>query len=158
MSEQLTIQQRTFIRVPVEEIYDTLTTAAGWNAWFTDGTNVNIKNGKGEIHLVWIGLGGNKNTIEDGGPITKADPNRCFEFKWSPAKNLITTVTFTFERKENGTYLTVTDSGYDFDNLSALTMCSTGWGEALTLLKFYLEYGIIDKHPESKPIKEKREI
>ena len=43
-----------------------------------------------------------------------------------------------------GTVVTVTESGHTASpkDLEALVECASGWGEALTLLKVYLEHGI----------------
>ncbi|WLD94668.1 SRPBCC domain-containing protein [Alkalihalobacillus sp. AL-G] len=144
------INHKTLIRIDADKVYETLTTGAGWDAWFTDGTRVDIEDGVGEIRLVWKKWGPDSVTAEDGGTITKAEPNQCFEFQWSPGKELVTTVNFQLEEVEDGTVVTVTETGYDVENLSTCIMCATGWGEALTLLKFYLEHGISVNHREEE--------
>jgi hypothetical protein len=72
----------------------------------------------------------------------KAEPNRQFVFEWSPGTKR-TTVSLTLEAQGAGTRLTLEDRGYPRtpEGLSTLLTCATGWGEALTLLKFYLEHG-----------------
>lgn len=140
------INHKTKIHAPAERIYEMLTTEKGWDAWFTEGTRIDLENGQGEIRFVWKNWGPDQVSAEDGGPITRAERNRCFEFQWSPAKGLVTTVHFKLEEIEDGkTSVTVTESGYDSEHLAAYMDCSTGWGEALTLLKFYLEHGITVK-------------
>ena len=54
-----------------------------------------------------------------------------------------TTVAFTLEPLGSGTKLTLNESGHTTSpkDLEALVDCAAGWGEALTLLKFYLEHG-----------------
>lgn len=139
------IRQKTFISKSASDIYNLLTTSEGWNSWFTDDTILEINNGKGFITLVWNNWGPQSLTLTDGGPILEAIPNKLFSFEWSPAKDLTTIVKFELEEIDNGTYVTVTDSGYNKENLAALVDCAAGWGEALTLLKMYMEYGITTK-------------
>ncbi len=50
-----------------------------------------------------------------------------------------------------GTLVELVETGYILDDVNDLVGCAVGWGEAMTLLKFYLEknitYGIV---PEDK--------
>lgn len=56
----------------------------------------------------------------------------------------ITNVSFTLEPFKSGTILTVIETGYSNSerDVRACLGCATGWGEALTLLKFFIEHGI----------------
>ncbi|MDQ0270161.1 uncharacterized protein YndB with AHSA1/START domain [Cytobacillus purgationiresistens] len=36
----LKIRHKTYIKVPKEKVFKTITTSDGWNAWFTDRTRV----------------------------------------------------------------------------------------------------------------------
>jgi hypothetical protein len=53
-------------------------------------------------------------------------------------------VSFTLEPFKSGTILTVIETGYSNSerDVRACLGCATGWGEALTLLKFFIEHGI----------------
>jgi len=55
------------------------------------------------------------------------------------------TVRFSLEPLGQGTRLTVTDAGHleTQKDLEACVGCAVGWGEALALLKFYLEHGVV---------------
>lgn len=141
-STALQIEQVTFINVSPEKVYETLTTGSGWDAWFTHGTVVDPTVG-GSIRLRWRDFGAQHWTTEDGGRVLCAEPNRKFAFQWSPADSP-TTVTFTLEPLGKGTQLSVVETGYSpsHKDIEALIGCAVGWGEALTLLKFYLEHGI----------------
>ena len=46
------IEQATYINAPVQKVYETLTTASGWNAWFTRETTLDPKVG-GEFVMRW---------------------------------------------------------------------------------------------------------
>ncbi|MFC5734282.1 MULTISPECIES: SRPBCC family protein [Bacillaceae] len=141
------INHKTYIKVPVEEVYKTVSTSQGWNAWFTDDTSLEINSdGTGEIRLIWTNYGSENVNIEDGGKILEAIPNKKFVFQWSPGEQN-STVNFIFEPHEEGTLVILNETGYTNSekDLKACIGCAVGWGEALTLLKIYLEYGIVYK-------------
>jgi uncharacterized protein YndB with AHSA1/START domain len=136
------IEHTTYIAVPVERVYETLTAASGWDAWFTQGTSLSAEIG-GELTLRWVEFGAGQWTTEDGGPVVDIEPNKRFAFQWHPAGHP-TTVSFDLEPRGTGTNVTVREDGYlaSSSDLETLVGCSVGWGEALTLLKFYLEHGL----------------
>lgn len=141
------INHKTYIKVPLEEVYKTVSTSHGWNAWFTDDTSLVINpDGTGEIRLRWTNFGSENESIEDGGKILEVIPNKRFVFQWSPGEQS-STVTFNFEPYKGGTLVVLNETGYTNSerDLKACIGCAAGWGEALTLLKIYLEYGIVYK-------------
>ncbi|MED1863793.1 SRPBCC domain-containing protein [Fictibacillus nanhaiensis] len=141
------INHKTYIKVTVEDVYRTISTAQGWNAWFTDETSLEINpDGTGEIRMRWTNFGSENVTVEDGDEILEAIPNQKFVFQWSPGEQS-STVTINLEPYREGTLVILNESGYTNSekDLSACIECATGWGEALTLLKIYLEYGIVYK-------------
>lgn len=141
------ILHQTYIKASPEKVYSTLTTAEGWNAWFTDHTVLHLdESGAGKIILSWSNYGLKQEDIEDGGNILAAVPNKLFSFQWSPGKTQ-TTVKFELQDFREGTLLLVEDAGYSnsLEDLSVCIGCAVGWGEALALLKIYLEYGIVCK-------------
>ncbi|MGJ9458355.1 SRPBCC family protein [Oceanobacillus sp. CF4.6] len=141
------INHKTYIKVPLEEVYKTVSTSKGWNAWFTDDTSLEIyPDGTGEIRLRWTNFGSENVNIEDGGKILEATPNKRFVFQWSPGEqNSI--VTFKLQPYKDGTLVVLNEKGYTNSekDLKACIGCAVGWGEALTSLKIYLEYGIVYK-------------
>lgn len=136
------IRHVTFIRVPPKRVYETLTSGEGWDAWFTAGTAVDPRPG-GTITLRWRDFGPDHSTLEDGGPVLASDPARRFAFRWSPG-DTPTTVDIRLSRCGRGTRVELTESGHAHSkkDLEALVGCAAGWGEALTLLKFFLEHGV----------------
>ncbi|MFC0190159.1 SRPBCC domain-containing protein [Fictibacillus aquaticus] len=141
------IHQKTYIKADKEFVYRTLTTAEGWNAWFTDDTSVELNgDGTGEIRLRWTNFGSEKKTIEDGGMILEAVPGKSFVFQWAPGES-VTTISIQLESYKEGTRVMLTETGYSNSerDLAACIDCAAGWGEALTLLKIYLEHGIVYK-------------
>ncbi|MFD1358882.1 SRPBCC domain-containing protein [Fictibacillus halophilus] len=142
-----TITHRTYIKADPEEIFKILTTSQGWNAWFTDDTSIKLTpEGTGEIRLRWIEFGSNKENIEDGGRILEAISNKSFIFQWTPGERK-TTVSFKLEPYKEGTLIILKETGYSNSDkdLTACIGCAVGWGEAMMLLKIYIEHGIVYK-------------
>lgn len=84
-------------------------------------------------------------TTEDGGPILEATRPRRFVFQWSPDNpSYTTTVEIDLEPVHDGTIVRLKESGYHHtaSGRKAMLRCSAGWGEALTLWKFYVEHGL----------------
>lgn len=144
-----TIKHSTFINASPQSVYDAVTTSDGLNAWFTTSSEVVASEG-GMIIFRWKDYGMDKVTIEDGGPVLAADPPRRFVFQWHPiSANKPTTVEMTFSEFGPGTRVDLVESGYGEapDDLKACLNCAVGWGEALTLLKYYLEQKDRYMHP-----------
>ncbi len=138
------IRHSTFVRATPEKVYDAVASTEGLNAWFTTGGRVDAREG-GSIHFRWEDWRPDMGIIEDGGPVLQADRGKRFIFQWHPDSNDYTTrVEMTFEPYEDGTIMRVVESGFEDTDRGQRAMlgCATGWGEALTLLKFYVEHGI----------------
>jgi len=132
------------IRADPERVYEAITTAKGLDAWFTAGAEVDARPG-GYIMFRWKDWGPEKYTGEDGGPVLEVDPPERFVFQWHPDDPAYsTTVAFTFVKSENGTIVRLREFGYHNtpNGLKAMLDCASGWGEALTLLKFLVEHGV----------------
>jgi hypothetical protein len=70
---------------------------------------------------------------------------RCFVFQWFPdLPDYATTVEINFVPAEGGTIIRLHEYGYadTASGRTALISCAAGWGEALTLLKIYMEHGL----------------
>jgi uncharacterized protein YndB with AHSA1/START domain len=144
------IKQRTFIAAPPEKVYDTITNASEWDQFFTTGMTLDPKPG-GKCVFRWKDWGPDFYTVEADGDVIEAVRPRRFVFQWYPiGRENPTTVSFRLEAEHGGTVLTVEESGYpDTDKGRAMILeCAAGWGEAATLLKFYVEYGAVPKPPE----------
>jgi uncharacterized protein YndB with AHSA1/START domain len=141
MSTMPDIEHSTYIAVLPETVFDAITTGAGWDAWFTDGTTVDPVPG-GHITLRWRDFGAGRWTTEDGGPVIDVEPSKRFVFQWSPGSKP-TTVSFGLEPRGPGTIVRLRETGYSTtdEDVEACIGCAVGWGEALTLLKFFLEHG-----------------
>lgn len=136
------ILQTTYINASIEKVFNTLTTAKGWDAWFTKGCELNLETKK--MLFVWKNWGPDRIDYKATATIQSYIENKEFSFIWSEGKH-DTLVKFTLNSQGSGTRLHVNESGYKNNEKAAIQMndCACGWGEALTLLKFYLEYGVV---------------
>jgi uncharacterized protein YndB with AHSA1/START domain len=143
MSTVPPIRYRSYIAASPERVYETLTTGAGWDAWFTNGTEVDARPG-GRIVFRWVDWGVDHYTTEAAGPVLEAEAPRRFVFQWKPADST-TTISFDLEALGEGTVVEVREEGYTSSpcDMSAMLECASGWGEALALLKMYLEHGVL---------------
>jgi len=138
------IRYATFVRATPDRVYDAIATAQGLDGWFTVGATVDARPG-GEIRFRWKEFGPDKVTGEDGGPILEAKRPERFVFQWHPDNaSYATTVELNIEPTEGGTIIRLREFGYHdtASGLRAMLNCSAGWGEALTLWKYYVEHGI----------------
>lgn len=138
------IQHATLVHASPERVYDAFTTAEEMDHWFTSGASIDPRRG-GKIHFRWMDWGADHFTGEDGGPVLEAHRPERFVFTWHPdGPQYATTVEIDFEMVDQGTVVRLRESGYQNtpSGWQALTNCAAGWGEALTLLKFYVEYGL----------------
>jgi uncharacterized protein YndB with AHSA1/START domain len=136
------ISYNIYIAASPDRVYRMLTTAEGWDAWFTQGMEIDPRPG-GSILFRWKKFKVDRYTGESGGPVLETDPGRRFVFQWTPGDST-TTIEFDLERLGPGTVVHVKESGHTTSerDLQQLVECASGWGEALTLLKMYLEHGV----------------
>jgi uncharacterized protein YndB with AHSA1/START domain len=136
------IRLATLVRAPRDRVYDALTQAAELDSWFTTGAEVEPRPG-GTMRWRWDGWGPDEVTGEDWGPVLEAQRPERFAFQWQ-AKLGGTTVEVDFDEHPEGTVIRLREHGYPdtADGWAGFQDCSTGWGEALTLLKFWVEHGI----------------
>ena len=138
------IQHAVLVRANPERVYDAFATARGLDGWFTSGATVDACPG-GEIRFRWANWGPDRISGIDGGPVLEARRPERFVFQWQPdTPSYATTIEVDFEAVEGGTIIRLSEHGYpDTTNGQRTALrCATGWGEALTLLKFYVEHGL----------------
>ena len=143
------IVQRTFIKAAPEKVYDTITSSAGWDAFFTSGMEVDPKPG-GRIVFRWKDWGPDRYTLDAPGRVTEAARPKRFVFEWG---RVPTTITFELTPLGDGTLVHLTERGYKNTPEGRRNMleCACGWGEAVTLLKFWLEQGVVYTPPAQAP-------
>ena len=80
------IYWKTFIAAPIERVFDTLTTATGWDGWFTHGSSIDER----ELVMRWQDVAkiGHRVTLWDGHdgelrcPIIARERPTRFAFQW----------------------------------------------------------------------------
>ena len=138
------IHFKTAIKTDPQTIYELITTAKGWDSWFTRGMVFNLEP-NGEVLFSWKDWGADKVTESERAVVLDFQPNSYLKFNWNfflPEGP--TTVELIITRRADDTVLEVIQTGFH-DTKSGLTMlsqCSAGWAEALTLLKIHIEHGI----------------
>jgi len=144
MSEFLSekINQRSFIAAPPEKVYQTITSATEWDKFFTTGMELDPTPG-GVCAFAWKDWGPDKYTLRVPGKVIEVKVAELFSFKWGVDKKA-TTVKFELEASNSGTIVTCSESGFRNNEYgrAAIVDCASGWGEAVTLMKFYLEHGV----------------
>ena len=136
------IRMSTLVRSTRERAYDALTQAEHLDAWFTTGAEVDARPG-GIMRWRWLEWGPDRVTSEDGGPVLEARRPERYVFQWQHELGG-TTVEVDFEEDDRGTVIRLHEHGYadTQEGWAGFSDCSTGWGEALTLLKFYVEHDV----------------
>jgi uncharacterized protein YndB with AHSA1/START domain len=132
----------TYIQALPSRVFEALTVGAEWDRWFTTRAVIEPEAG-GTYRLHWRDFGPDHVTLTLTGAVLEVEPDRIFAFEWDSGARM-TTVRFELEPRGEGTVVRLTESGYtdrEADVVSCLD-CAAGWGEALTLLKFYLEHGV----------------
>jgi len=138
------IMYSTLVRAPAETVYDGFATAQGLDGWFTQGSSIDARPG-GHMRLRWHEFGADRVTEEANCLVLEARRGQRFVFQWKPdTADYATTVELDFEPVPDGTLVRVRETGYHDtpSGLRAMLNCSAGWGEALTLWKFYIEHGL----------------
>lgn len=135
------ILHAVLIHANPEKVFDAMTTAEGLDGWFTKGSSVDRRPG-GQIIFKWVDWGPDKVNNEAKCPIIEVKIPERFVFKWWD--DYYTTVELDFEEVEEGTKVTVREYGYQNtkEGRRRCLECATGWGEALTLVKFYVEHNL----------------
>ena len=136
---KLVIEHDILVRAEPEHVYDAFTNASHLDKWFTTGAEVDPRPG-GQMIWRWHEWGPNKETAEDSGPVLEADRPWRYVFQWRQEP---TTVSLDFEPVAEGTIVRLRERGYldRPDRIQVMVGSAAGWGEALTLLKFYTEHG-----------------
>lgn len=136
------IKQRTFIKASPEKVYDTLTSAADWDKFFTTEMELDPRPG-GVCSFSWKDWGPDKYTLKAPGKVINAERPRLFVFKWGK-EGKETTIRMELSAVDKGTVISLTEDGYEDtpEGRAMILECASGWGEAITLLKFYIEHGI----------------
>ena len=135
-------KQDIYIKASPEAIYDALSTGEAVNVWFTQHSQWENRP-DAPMTWGWENWGPDHETYSVPGRLIVADRPRQITFEWGIRQT--TTVDISIEAAEGGSVVRLRQYGYE-DNAAGrdlLVSCSAGWGRALTILKFFLEHGIL---------------
>lgn len=112
---QDTIERQTTIAAPIERVWALITEPEHVGRWFGDaGAEIDLRPG-GEMTLRWSEHGTSMARVE------AVEPHRRFAYRWAPfkdpggaepAEGNSTLVEFTLAAEDDGTRLTVRESGF----------------------------------------------
>jgi uncharacterized protein YndB with AHSA1/START domain len=144
--DQRHIQFGTIVRTEPGRVFDAFATAGGLDGWFTTGAEVDARPG-GVVIFRWKDWGVERIHGESRGEVLAADRPGRFAFQWQASfddPQLVTTVELTFSPEARGTAVLVREGPFPGTpaGLRAMLSNASGWGEALTLMKFYVEHGL----------------
>ena len=141
------VKQSVFIRASRERIYDAFATAEGLDGWFTRGSRVDPRPG-GAMLFRWVDWGAEKSiNIDVPGRVIEAKRPERFVYEWGEPGSE-STVEILPEERDDGTLVRLREFG--FRKLEHLIGNAGGWGEALTLAKFWIEHGIATNQPKAR--------
>jgi uncharacterized protein YndB with AHSA1/START domain len=139
------IRHSVFIRAPRAKVWAALTTAQAMDAWWgTRGSEIDLRPG-GKLTLRWRGWGPERDINADREcDVVEVLPPRRFVFRWGETADMMTTVEFDLEERADGTLLRLREHGFapTSKGRESFEGNSLGWGEASTLIKFYIEHGV----------------
>lgn len=142
MAEQLEVKHTTWIRAPRERVYDAFATADGINAWFTTGAKIDARPG-GAMLFRFVDWDAEKVNAEFPGRVIEARRPWRFVFEWGEPGEA-STVEIDLEERDGGTLVRLRE--YGFREIKSLIGNASGWGEAMTLWKFWVEHRIATYH------------
>jgi uncharacterized protein YndB with AHSA1/START domain len=141
---KLEARQSVFVRATRERVYDAFATAEGLDGWFTRGSRIDARPG-GALLFRWVDWGAEKDITADvPGRVIEAKRPERLVFEWGEPGSE-STVEIIFEAREGGTLVKLREFG--FRTVENVVENAGGWGEALTLAKFWLEHGIATNTP-----------
>jgi len=136
---KLEARQSVFVRATRERVYDAFVTAEGLDGWFTRGSRIDARPG-GALLFRWVDWGAEKDITADvPGRVIEAKRPERLVFEWGEPGSE-STVEIVFEARDGGTLVKLREFG--FRTVENVVENAGGWGEALTLAKFWLEHGI----------------
>jgi len=128
----------------VSTLFNTIVNPNGWDKWYTNGMTMNLIE-NGEIKVRWLSELFNEE-ICDEGIIHNIRKNEIFEFSWNKSQNIYKSrVKMKFyESQYNGSWINIEERNVVLtdEDMQVKLLCASGWGEMLTLAKFFIEKGI----------------
>jgi uncharacterized protein YndB with AHSA1/START domain len=134
----------TIVRADPKTVFDAIATAEGLDGWFTSGTTLEAKPG-GALVFRWKDWGVEKFTGEMAGDVVVAHRPDRFVFRWPvDLGGYMTTVIIDIETHAEGSVVRLVEGEYEDGEVGTQDMLNraSGWAQALTLMKFWVEHGV----------------
>lgn len=138
------VEAKVLVKAEPDRVWKAIATAPGLDGWFTAGTVLDPTPG-GSLVLRWERWGPDAFTGTYEGTVLEADPPRRFSFRWPvDAKTYDTTVEIDLEPRVDETLVRLVERGFEEGpaGLREMLNRSAGWGEALALMKLFVEHGV----------------
>ncbi|HEX3956082.1 MAG TPA: SRPBCC domain-containing protein [Trebonia sp.] len=134
------IRHSALVRAKPSEVFAVLSTGSGWSSWFTSEAVFEARPG-GAVRFVWRNWGPDAIDVTDQGSVLAAEPDHSLVFTWGDPPSRVSIVIDPCDR---GCIVRLTEDQLPPGEagIERLADCAAGWGEALTLLKFYVEHGL----------------
>lgn len=142
------VRFKTFVNADPRKIWQLISTAEGWKQWFVSEMKLDPKPG-GAMEFYWKDFGPDKVTVREPGEVVALEEARRFAYKWVNRQRYWTDVVISIEGNFDGATVEVVETGFpegDEGHQIALEN-SSGWGQALTMLKYFVEHGVTYSNP-----------
>lgn len=137
------VEARILVRSDPARVWEALATGEGLDAWFTTGARLEARPG-GLLSCRWERWGPDEFTGTFDGEVLEAVPPRRLVFRWAvDTRTCDTVVEFDLAPRGDATVVDLVEHGFEEGpaGLREMLRHSAGWGEALALLKLFLERG-----------------
>ena len=144
MTETREVALSTLVRAEPGRVFEAISTAEGFDSWFTDGTTIDPHPG-GALVFRWKNWGVEDFTGEMVGEVVEVSRPDRFIFKWPvDSGGYMTTVRIDIEPHEVGSLVRLVEGVYEPGATGTQDMLNRagGWAQALTMMKFYVEHGV----------------
>lgn len=139
------IEQKVLVFAPADDVFAAMGTENGLDGWWTRGARIDLE--KRQLRFRWREWGAEKVTGEDLARILRYEPPHALSFDWHAyGDDRVTRVDITIAPAERGVVLAVSDSGHvvrNEEDAARFAGVAAGWGEALALVKMYVEHGAV---------------
>jgi len=138
------VEVRVVVKAPPETVWEALASGPGLDGWFTTGATVEARPG-GRLVFRWERWGPDDFTGTYEGTVVEAAAPGRFVFRWPvDARTYDTTVEVDLEPRGGATLVRLAEHGFEEGpaGLREMLNRSSGWGEALALMKLFVERGV----------------